>query len=61
MIVCWIRASDDFDVEGVIVSLTDAEGHAIENGEAAEFVSDQAMVKGRAGRLNVGDRSEVTG
>ena len=31
-----IRASDDFDVVGVSVALTDAEGNAIESGEAAE-------------------------
>ena len=31
-----VRASDDFDVEGVSVSLTDGEGNAIESGEAVE-------------------------
>ena len=31
-----VRASDDFDVVGVNVALTDAEGNAIESGEATE-------------------------
>jgi type 1 fimbria pilin len=31
-----VRASDDFDVVGVSVRLTDAEGHAIERGDAVE-------------------------
>ena len=31
-----VRASDDFDVVGVRVRLTETEGDAIENGEAVE-------------------------
>jgi hypothetical protein len=31
-----VRASDDFEVEGVNVSLTDAGGNALESGEAVE-------------------------
>ncbi len=35
-----VRASDDFDVVGVSVALTDADGNALESGEATETPAD---------------------